>query len=70
MYFFPLNAATEAALQDKWQEATAGEQPALIANTQIEVMFNRTLQVGFSHDVCILRQRHGHKLIGTRKALC
>lgn len=45
MYFYPLDAATEAALQDKWQEATASEQPASIAHTAIEVMFGRTLQV-------------------------
>ena len=47
MYFFPLDSATEAALQKKWQEATAGEQPATVANAQIDVMFGRTLQVSF-----------------------
>ena len=45
MYFYPLDSSTETALQDKWREATAQEQPVRIADTQLEVMFGRTLQV-------------------------
>ena len=55
MYFHPLDGSTEAALQEKWREATTGEQPATVADTQIEVMFGRTLQVMLQSDL----QHHG-----------
>ncbi|KAK9864901.1 hypothetical protein WJX84_010909 [Apatococcus fuscideae] len=45
MYFFPLDSATETALQEKWRESTAGEPPVAVADTKLEVMFGRTLQV-------------------------
>lgn len=61
MYFFPLDAATEAALQDKWQEVTASEQPATVANTAIEVMFGRTLQVTFF--MILITFWHGHHVL-------